>query len=64
MQQTPQSTRPSPVVMLVVAVVAVALARGYYMEVVETLFPQVEYGSMIPSILLGVLLFVAVSMVI
>lgn len=50
-------------VVLVVAVVAVALARGYYMEVVETLFPQVEYGSMIPSILLGVLLFVAVSMV-
>ena len=46
---------------LVVALVAVSLVRGYYMGVVETLFPQADYSSMLPSVLLGVLLFVIVS---
>ena len=46
---------------LVIALVAVSLVRGYYMGVVETLFPQVDYGSMLPSVLLGLLLFVVVS---
>lgn len=46
---------------LVIALVAVSLVRGYYMGVVETLFPQADYGSMLPSVLLGLLLFVVVS---
>ena len=48
-------------VVLVVAVVAVSLMRGFYMDVVETLFPQGEYGSILPSVLLGFILFVLVS---
>ena len=46
---------------LVIALVAVSLVRGSYMGVVETLFPQADYGSMLPSVLLGLLLFVVVS---
>lgn len=46
---------------LVIALVAVSLVRGYYMGVVEMLFPQADYGSMLSSVLLGLLLFVVVS---
>lgn len=46
---------------LVIALVAVSLVRGYYMGVVETLFPQADYDSMLSSVLLGLLLFVVVS---
>ena len=35
--------------------------RDYYMEVIETLFPQIESGSMIMSIGLGILLFLIVT---
>ena len=48
-------------IVLIVAITAVALLRGYYMEVVETLFPQGDYGSMLPSVTLGLVLFIIVS---
>lgn len=48
---------------LVAALVIVSFARGYYLDVIETLFPQLEEGGMWPSILLGVLLFIIVSVI-
>ena len=46
---------------LVVVLVVVALVRGYYMDVIATLFPQLGYGSMFPSVVLGLSVFVVVS---
>lgn len=46
---------------LVMALVVVSLARGYYMGFIETLFPQIEGGSMLNSVTLGLALFVLVS---
>ena len=48
---------------LIAALAAVASARGYYMSVIETLFPRVETGSMLPSVMLGLALFAIVSAV-
>lgn len=33
------------------------VVRGYYMDVIETLFPEIEQGSMADSLVLGVALF-------
>lgn len=46
---------------LVMALVVVSFARGYYMGFIETLFPQIEEGSMLNSVTLGLALFVLVS---
>lgn len=35
--------------------------RGYYMDIIETLFPQIESGSIIMSIGLGIMLFLIVT---
>ena len=48
---------------LIAALAAVASARGYYMSVIETLFPRAETGSMLPSVMLGLALFAIVSAV-
>ena len=50
-------------VVLVVALVAVVYVRGYYMDVIETLLPQIESGGMWPAISLGIMLFALVSVV-
>lgn len=47
---------------LVIALVIVFFAREYYMGVIETLFPQIESGSVLSAVVLGVLLFVLVSL--
>lgn len=47
---------------LIIAIVIISFARGYYMNVIETLFPDIDDGSMLPSISLGVALFVIVSL--
>lgn len=54
--------------LLNVAVLLIAWAilyclRGSYMEIIETLFPQIEEGSMLPAIAVGMLLFVIVTIV-
>ncbi len=46
---------------LLIALTIIFFARNYYMSVIETLFPQIENGSLLPAILLGILLFVLVS---
>lgn len=49
-------------VVLVLALVAVAVARAVYTDVIVTLYPQVSYGPMWPSIVLGLCLFAVVSL--
>lgn len=46
---------------LVIAWLAVLAVRGNYMEVIETLFPDIDEGSALPSLLLGVVLFVLIT---
>ena len=47
---------------LVIAWVALYFVRAYYMDFIETLFPDIPDGSMLPAILLGAALFVLVSL--
>lgn len=37
--------------------------RAYYMDIIETLFPQIESGSMMMSVALGIVLFLLVTTV-
>lgn len=50
------------VLVLLLAVGGVVWIRSYYTEVVHNLFPQLDNGSLLPCILAGCLLFLAVSM--
>lgn len=49
------------IVVLIVAWVVLFFLRSYYMDFVETLFPDIDEGSMLPAILLGLVLFFIVS---
>lgn len=46
---------------LVVALAVIFFVRFYYLGVVSTLFPNIETASMLPSIVLGIILLVMVS---
>lgn len=48
-------------IVLVIAIVIISFIRSYYMGVIETLFPQIEEGSLLPAIMLGFVLFILVS---
>lgn len=50
------------VLVLLLAVGGVVWIRSYYTEVVHNLFPQLDNGSLLPCILAGCLLFLAVSL--
>ena len=49
------------IVVLIVAWVILFFLRFYYMDFIETLFPDIDEGSMLPAILLGLVLFFIVS---
>ena len=49
------------ILVLVIAWIILFFIRGYYMDFIETLFPDIDEGSMLPAILLGVVLFLIVS---
>lgn len=49
------------IVVLIVAWVVLFFLRSYYMDFIETLFPGIDEGSMLPAILLGLVLFFIVS---
>ena len=49
------------VVVLVIAFVLLLLIRNYYYTVLEILFPQIE-GSLLPSVVTGILIFILVSL--
>ena len=44
------------------ALLVIFFARNYYMDLIETLFPNIEDGNMLPAIAVGALLFVLVSL--
>lgn len=46
---------------LLITLVALFFIRGYYMDVIITLFPEIDDGSMLPALSLGLCLFVLVS---
>lgn len=48
---------------LVIALVAISFMRSYYMGVIETLYPSIDEGTMLPAVALGLALFVLVSIV-
>ena len=50
------------VAVLVIAWLALFFIRNYYMDFIETLYPDVEDGSMLPAIGLGAVLFLIVSL--
>ena len=50
------------VAVLVIALVLLFLVRNYYMGVVETLFPTVPEGSLLPAVVTGVSLLLLVSL--
>lgn len=49
------------IVVLIVAWVVLFFLRSYYMDFIETFFPDIDEGSMLPAILLGLVLFFIVS---
>lgn len=49
------------VAVLFMAWAVLSVARGYYMGILTTLFPQVEPGGLWPSIVAGLILFLVVS---
>ena len=50
-------------VVLLIAMIVLSLIRGYYMEVIETLFPDIEEGTIIPPLAVGLCLFALISVV-
>lgn len=49
------------IIVLIISIGVVALVRSYYMSIVENLFPEIDSGSIIYSVLLGITLFVIVT---
>lgn len=49
------------VLVLLIALTCLYFVRDYYMGVIEALFPQIDSTSMLPAIVVGILLFVIVS---
>lgn len=49
------------VVVLVIAIILLSMLRSYYMETVEAIYPNLDDTTLLPSILLGLALFVVIS---
>ena len=47
---------------LIIAWVILFFLRGYYMDLIEALYPDIEDGSMMPAFVLGLGLFLVVSL--
>ena len=50
------------IAVLLIALLVLFFVRNYYMDIIETLFPDIEDGSMLPAFGLGVALLVLVSL--
>lgn len=46
---------------LVIAWIILFFVRGYYMDILETLFPELDDGTMLPALIVGLCLFIVVS---
>lgn len=51
------------IAVLLISLVLIFFVRDYYMGVIITLFPQVDDGSMLPSLAIGLLLFIIVTII-
>lgn len=49
------------IAVLIIALAVLLFVRNYYMSVIEALFPQIEDGNMLPSVIVGFILFLFVS---
>ena len=49
-------------VVLLMSIGAVVYARSSYMDLIEKMFPQLQGGSLLPAIVIGVVLFAGVSL--
>ena len=49
------------VLVLLIALIILFFVRAYYMDIIETLFPQIEDGNMLPALTVGLILFILVS---
>ena len=50
-------------IVLAISIAVVALLRGYYMEIVQSLFPEIDSGTMLHSISLGIILLLTVTII-
>ncbi len=50
-------------IVLLIALIGVALLRSNYMEMIETLFPDIDEGTMLPSAGVGLCLFILISII-
>lgn len=48
-------------IVLIVALLIISFIRNYYMGVIGILFPQIDEGNILPSVILGSILFTFVS---
>lgn len=51
------------IAVLLIAWCILYFVRNYYMGVIETLFPQIEEGNMLPSVIIGIALFAFVTLI-
>lgn len=49
-------------VVLVLALIFLFLLRGYYMDMLLSIFPEMDGGSIVPAIVIGIVIFVMVSL--
>jgi hypothetical protein len=49
-------------IVLLVALITVVLLRNYYMGIIHALFPNIESGTILHAVLLGLALFITVSL--
>lgn len=51
------------VLVLAIVLVAVSLLRGEYMDMLQTLYPNIDDGSLLPAVALGLMLLAVVTLV-
>lgn len=51
------------IVVLVIALGVLYVLRGQYMQVIETLFPDINEGNIMPAVLVGFLMFIVVTVI-
>lgn len=47
---------------LLISWVILFFVRRYYMDIIETLFPEIDDGNMMPAVIVGLILFVVVTL--
>ena len=51
------------VLVLVIAVVVVVVVRSYYMTMIEEIYPELAHGTLLPMLIVGMALFLVVTLV-